>query len=100
MSRITSRAMLTLAGLIGAYDDNSTSRNQGRQQRDGAEGMRPPALFRHLRPEAGQGEFSAQPGGATCHFATAANRDTFKASSFMCCADIENGYVSLFPCES
>ncbi|MEK8029802.1 YHS domain-containing (seleno)protein [Ideonella sp. DXS29W] len=63
-----------------AYDENSSAAVNVDTKGIGLKGYDPVAYFTLGAPTAGQSEFSAQHGGVTYLFASAAHRDAFKAA--------------------
>ena len=62
-----------------AYDENSTAAVNVDAKGVGLKGHDPVAYFTAGAPTAGKAEFNAAHAGVTYHFASAANRDAFKA---------------------
>ena len=62
-----------------AYDENSTAAVNVDAKGVGLQGHDPVAYFTAGAPTAGKAEFNAAHAGVTYHFASAANRDAFKA---------------------
>ena len=89
-SSLNRRTLLSLAGaasaasLLGspalAYDENSTSAVNVDRSGLALKGHDPVAYFTAGQPTKGQIQFSVSHRGATYWFATAANRDAFKAN--------------------
>ncbi|MCV2369350.1 YHS domain-containing (seleno)protein [Roseateles oligotrophus] len=71
--------LATLPQLALAYEQNSTSELNLDQQGLALQGIDPVAYFTVGVPTAGKPEFTAKHRGASYRFASAANRDAFKA---------------------
>jgi YHS domain-containing protein len=86
-SKYTTIAALFIVSLGGAvigtpafaYDVNATSAVNVDAKRVALRGFDPVAYFTVMAPTAGDAKFSAKHGGMTFRFASAANRDMFKA---------------------
>lgn len=63
-----------------AYDENSTASVNVDAKHVALRGHDPVAYFTVKAPTSGDAKFSAKHGGMTFHFASATNRDMFKAS--------------------
>lgn len=63
-----------------AYDENSTAAVNVDAKGIGLKGHDPVAYFTVGAPTAGKADYTARHDGVTYHFASAANRDTFKAA--------------------
>lgn len=63
-----------------AYDENSTSAVNVDAKGVGLKGHDPVAYFTSSAPTAGKAEYTAKHDGVTYQFASAANRDAFKAA--------------------